>query len=356
MMICSVNGPTSDIDNCEKHRAQPQAIQPHKSRPYKCQPYISQIDISQIDISQQNSGRQQGFTLVELMVATVLSLMVVTAATNMAISAFNNQRQLDAAREVDQTGAYLSQHLQRQLSMAGFFGPLDVALLEPSATTTTSAVCTASPGSADLAVPVRGKNNVTDNFTCDSDSATHTVLSGTDVLTLMRASTETIASDNLANSTYYIQSNHRELVVDRGSNSSSFDLTNINDSDSDIREYVSYVYFVDENKTFRRLRYNAGAFTSEPLANNVTNFQVTYFTNNATDSSHNVTINGRQMSNGLPMSSTGSPPNNDDVVAIEAVVSVENTVDETTKQFSVFSMLYNPSLRRLSEVLTNDLE
>jgi len=145
-------------------------------------------------------------------------------------------------------------------------------------------------------------------------------------------------------------------VVDRGSNSSSFDLTNINGSASDIREYVSYVYFVDENKTFRRLRYNAGAFTSEPLANNVTNFQVTYFTNNATDSSHNVTINGRQMSNGLPMSSTGSPPNNDDVVAIEAVVSVENTVDETTKQFSVFSMLYNPSLRRLSEVLTDELE
>jgi type IV pilus assembly protein PilW len=349
-MTCSVNGSTSDIDNCEKHRAQPQAIQPHKSRPYKCQPYISQIDISQ-----QNSGRQQGFTLVELMVATVLSLMVVTAATNMAISAFNNQRQLDAAREVDQTGAYLSQHLQRQLSMAGFFGPLDVALLEPSATTTTSAVCTASPKSDDLAVPVRGKNNVTDNFTCDSDSATHTVLSGTDVLTLMRASTETIAG-NLANRTYYIQSNHRKLVVDRGSNSSSFDLTNINGSDSDIREYVSYVYFVDENKTFRRLRYNAGAFTSEPLANNVTNFQVTYFTNNATDSSHNVTINGRQMSNGLPMSSTGSPPNNDDVVAIEAVVSVENTVDETTKQFSVFSMLYNPSLRRLSEVLTDELE
>ena len=353
MMTCSVNGSTSDIDNCEKHRAQPQAIQPHKSRPYKCQPYISQIDISQIDISQQNSGRQQGFTLVELMVATVLSLMVVTAATNMAISAFNNQRQLDAAREVDQTGAYLSQHLQRQLSMAGFFGPLDVALPQPSADT--SAVCTASPKSDDLAVPVRGKNNVTDNFTCDSDSATHTVLSGTDVLTLMRASTETIAG-NLANRTYYIQSNHRKLVVDRGSNSSSFDLTNINGSASDIREYVSYVYFVDENKTFRRLRYNAGAFTSEPLANNVTNFQVTYFTNNATDSSHNVTINGRQMSNGLPMSSTGSPPNNDDVVAIEAVVSVENTVDTTIKQFSVFSMLYNPSLRRLSEVLTDELE
>ena len=353
-MTCSVNGSTSDIDNCEKHRAQPQAIQPHKSRPYKCQPYISQIDISQIDISQidisqQNSGQQQGFTLVELMVATVLSLMVVTAATNMAISAFNNQRQLDAAREVDQTGAYLSQHLQRQLSMAGFFGPLDVVLPQPSATT--SAVCTASPGSTDLAVPVRGQDNVTDNFTCDS--ATHTVLPGTDVLTLMRASTETAGS--LANSTSYIQSNHRELVV--GDGTSTFRLKNINGSDSDIREYVSYVYFVDEYKTFRRLRYNAGAFTSEPLANNVTDFQVTYFTNSSTDSSHNVTINGRQMSNGLPMHFTEDPPNNNDVVAIKAVVSVKNTVDETTtKKFSVFSMLYNPSLRRLSEVLTDDLE
>ena len=346
-MICAVNGPTSDIDNCEKHRAQPQAIQPHKSRPYKCQSYISQIDISQ-----QNSGRQQGFTLVELMVATVLSLMVVTAATNMTISAFNNQRELDAAREVDQTGAYLSQHLQRQLSMAGFFGPLDVVLPEPSADT--SAVCTASPGSTDLAVPVRGQNNVTDNFTCDSDSATHTVLSGTDVLTLMRASTETAGS--LANSTSYIQSNHRKLEVDLGININSFDLTNIKGKTSDIREYVSYVYFVDENNTFKRLRYNAGAFTSEPLANNVTDFQVTYFTNSSTDSRHNVTINGRQMSNGLPMLFTEKPPNNDDVVAIKAVVSVKNTVDETTKEFSLFSMLYNPSLRRLSEVLTDDLE
>jgi len=344
MMTCSVNGSTSDIDNCEKHRAQPQAIQPHKSRPYK----------SQRCKNRQNSGGQQGFTLVELMVATVLSLMVVTAATNMAISAFNNQRQLDAAREVDQTGAYLSQHLQRQLSMAGFFGPLDVVLPEPSADT--SAVCTASPGSTDLAVPVRGQDN-TNEFNCDginytvfSDPDTGTY---TDVLTLMRASTETAGS--LAKSTSYIQSNHRELVV--GDGTSTFRLENINGSDSDIREYVSYVYFVDGSKTFRRLRYNAGGFTSEPLANNVTDFQVTYFTNNATDSSHNVTINGRQMSNGLPMHSTEDPPNNDDVVAIKAVVSVKNTVDETTtKKFSVFSMLYNPSLRRLSEVLTDDLE
>ena len=350
-MICSVNGPTSDINDCEKQRAQPQAIQPHKSRPYKCQSYISQIDISQIDISQQNSGRQQGFTLVELMVATVLSLMVVTAATNMAISAFNNQRELDAAREVDQTGAYLSQHLQRQLSMAGFFGPLDVVLPEPSATFT-PAVCTASPKSDDLAVPVRAQNDVTDNFTCDSDSATHTVLSGTDVLTLMRASTETAGS--LANSTSYIQSNHRELVVGHGT--STFGLENINGSASDIREYVSYVYFVDKNNTFKRLRYNAGAFTSDPLANNVTNFQVTYFTNNATVNSDYVTINGRRMSNGLPMSSKGSLLKTDNVVAIKAVVSVKNTVDEIKKEFSVFSMLYNPSLRRLSEVLTDDLE
>jgi prepilin-type N-terminal cleavage/methylation domain-containing protein len=330
------------MNDCEKQRAQPQAIQP-----YKCQLYKSQRCKNR-----QNIGRQQGFTLIELMVATVLSLWVVSAATNMAISAINNQRQLDAAREVEQTGAYLSQHLQRQLSMAGFFGPLDVALPQPSATFT-PAVCTAIPVSDDLAVPVRGQDDVTNEFDCDDID--YTVLSGTDVLTLMRASTETIAG-KLANRTYYIQSNHRELVVDRGSNSSSFDLTNINGSASDIREYVSYVYFVDRKNTFRRLRYNAGAFTSEPLANNVTNFQVTYVTNNATASGDNVTINGRQMSNGLPMSSTGSPPNNDDVVAIEAVVSVENTVDETTKQFSVFSMLYNPSLRRLSEVLTNDLE
>ncbi|MDG1475346.1 MAG: prepilin-type N-terminal cleavage/methylation domain-containing protein [Porticoccaceae bacterium] len=358
-MTCSVNGPTSDIDNCEKHRAQPQAIQPHKSQPYKCQSYISQIDISQ-----QNSGGQQGFTLVELMVATVLSLWVVTAATNMAISAINNQRQLDAAREVDQTGAYLSQHLQRQLSMAGFFGPLDVVLPELDEDFT-PAVCTASPGSDDLAVPVRGQKNDADDFKliCVGDSDDHTVLSGTHVLTLMRASTETIASASLDSDTYYIQSNHRKLEVDLGSNSSSFDLTNINDSDSDsdIREYVSYVYFVDRSNTFRRLRYKDGEFISEPLANNVTDFQVTYFINDASfdpakPAEGNVTINGRQMSNGLPMSSTDSPPNNDDVVAIKAVVSVENTVDTTIKQFSVFSMLYNPSLRRLSEVLTDELE
>jgi hypothetical protein len=231
--------------------------------------------------------------------------------------------------------------------MAGFFGPLDVAL-EPDAAFTPT-VCTASPVSDDLAVPVRGQGG---DFAC---GATHTVLSGTDVLTLMRASTETIASGSLNSATYYIQSNHRELVVDLGSSSSSFDLTNINGNTSDIREYVSYVYFVDQSNTFRRLRYKAGKFISEPLANNVTDFQVTYFTNNATDSGDNVTINGRQMSNGLPMDFTEDPPNNDDVVGIKAVVSVENTVDTTIKQFSVFSMLYNPSLRRLSEVLTSDL-
>ena len=341
-MTCSVNGPSSDMNDCEKQRAQPQAIQPHKSQLYK----------SQRCKNRQNSGRQQGFTLIELMVATVLSLWVVTAATNMAISAINNQRQLDAAREVEQTGAYLSQHLQRQLSMAGFYGPLDVALPAPSAAT--SEVCTARPVSDDLAVPVRGQDDVTNEFDCDNND--YTVFSDTDVLTLLRASTETIASGSLNGDTYYIQSNHSDLVVDLGSNSSSFDLTNINGNTSDIREYVSYVYFVDDSNTFRRLRYKSGGFTSEPLANNVTDFQVTYFTNNATDSGDNVTINGRLMSNGLPTHFTQDPPNNDDVVGIKAVVSVENTVDTTIKQFSVFSMLYNPSLRRLSQVLTDELE
>ena len=330
-MTCSVNGPTSDINDSEKHRAQPQAIQPHKSRPYK----------SQRCKNRQNSGRQQGFTLIELMVATVLSLWVVTAATNMAISAINNQRQLDAAREVEQTGAYLSQHLQRQLSMAGFFGPLDVALSEPDAAFTPT-VCTASPGPDDLAVPVRGQKNDADDFKliCVGDSDDHTVLSGTHVLTLMRASTETIASASLDSDTYYIQSNHRKLEVDLGSNSSSFDLTNINGNTSDIREYVSYVYFVDQSNTFRRLRYKPGGFTSEPLANNVTDFQVNYY----------ITPNVSLISSG------STPTGYDDVVAVKAVVSVENTVDTTIKQFSVFSMLYNPSLRRLSEVLTNELE
>ena len=315
-MTCSVNGPSSDMNDCEKQRAQPQAIQP-----YKCQLYKSQRCKNR-----QNSGRQQGFTLIELMVATVLSLWVVTAATNMAISAINNQRQLDAAREVEQTGAYLSQHLQRQLSMAGFFGPLDVAL-EPDAAFTPT-VCTASPGSDDLAVPVRGQDDVTNEFDCDDID--YTVFSDTDVLTLLRASTETIASGSLNSATYYIQSNHRELVVDLGSNSSSFDLTNINGNTSDIREYVSYVYFVDQSNTFRRLRYKAGEFISEPLANNVTDFQVNYY----------ITPNVSLMSSG------STPTGYDDVVAVKAVVSVENTVDTTIKQFSVFSMLYNPSLRR----------
>ena len=316
-MICSVNGPTSDMNDCEKHRLQPQAIQP-----YKCQLYKSQRCKNR-----QNIGRQQGFTLIELMVATVLSLWVVTAATNMAISAINSQRQLDAAREVEQTGAYLSQHLQRQLSMAGFFGPLDVALPQPSATFT-PAVCTAIPVSDDLAVPVRGQDDVTNEFDCDSIN--YTVFSDTDVLTLLRASTETIASNNLANSTYYIQSNHSDLVVGQG-NATSFNLKKtMGGSDSDIREYISYVYFVDEHNTFRRLRYKAGGFTSEPLANNVTDFQVNYYI----------------APNVSPMLSGETPMADDDVVAVKAVVSVENTVDTTIKQFSVFSMLYNPSLRR----------
>ena len=322
-MTCSVNGPSSDMNDCEKQRAQPQAIQP-----YKCQLYKSQRCKNR-----QNIGRQQGFTLIELMVATVLSLWVVSAATNMAISAINNQRQLDAAREVEQTGAYLSQHLQRQLSMAGFFGPLDVALSEPDAAFTPT-VCTASPGPDDLAVPVRGQGG---DFAC---GATHTVLSGTDVLTLMRASTETIASGSLNSATYYIQSNHRDLVVGQG-NATSFNLKKtMGGSDSDIREYISYVYFVDQSNTFRRLRYKAGEFISEPLANNVTDFQVNYY----------ITPNVSLMSSG------STPTGYDDVVAVKAVVSVENTVDTTIKQFSVFSMLYNPSLRRLSEVLTNELE
>ncbi len=315
-MICSANGATSDINDCEKQRAQPQAIQL-----YKCQLYKSQRCKNR-----QNSGRQQGFTLIELMVATVLSLMVVTAATNMAVSAINNQRQLDAAREVEQTGAYLSQHLQRQLSMAGFFGPLDVAL-EPDAAFTPT-VCTAIPGSDDLAVPVRGQDDVTNEFDCDDID--YTVFSDTDVLTLLRASTETIASNNLANSTSYIQSNHQELVVGQG-NTTSFNLKKtMGGSDSDIREYVSYVYFVDQSNTFRRLRYKDGEFISEPLANNVTDFQVNYY----------ITPNV------LLMSSGSTPTGYDDVVAVKAVVSVENTVDTTIKQFSVFSMLYNPSLRR----------
>ncbi|MDG1819036.1 MAG: PilW family protein [Porticoccaceae bacterium] len=316
---------------------------------------------------QRKNGRsgnsQQGYTIVELIIATALGILLSWAILDITLSATGTAREVELTSEMVENGRYLSHFLKSEIRLAGFYGRLENyssgATVQPNPCTdltTTNLI-------DGLSFPLFGLDEVAAGATtCNGDR----LLTGTDILLVRRASTSSVATTvGLAAKQQYLQATVTAMVLDTGANKANFTLM---EKDSlglaPIREYYQNIYYVDNSNTFKRLRLINGAYISEPLAEGVDDFQVVY----GIDRSGNGIPNGDGTSDAfvelpasaaewqnvvslklfLIVSSTNPAPGLNDPKAYTYADKVNVTFGDSKKRrlFTVVARLTNISIKR----------
>ncbi|WP_461518561.1 PilW family protein [Porticoccus sp.] len=220
-------------------------------------------------------SKQDGFTLIELMIALLLGLLLSGAIISVFLEGKNNFVQDDEVARVQENGRYAIRLLSREIGMAGFFGgepdAVDVNGHEDGFAFDNADECgpngkswllfgsTVNDGSVDhIASPLEvldaADDTADDYFRCLTDGL---VVDATDILVVKRASDTAVIVDGewqapitaLDANRYYLWTSNRgqgSTILKQGSAFSSGDLAGIisTDSGSDVWEYKAAIFYV----------------------------------------------------------------------------------------------------------------
>lgn len=264
--------------------------------------------------------RPSGFSLIELIVSLGLGLFLIAIMINSTSAVLRSGRTVEQTGEVAETSRYLSNLLNTELRLAGFFGQIeyraDSSALLPD-------IC-AGPLAAGLnnaiAFPVQGLGNISaGQRLCGGDQ----LLEGSDVLLIRRAgtSTETLGG-KLTAAQHYIQATPSEFIVAAGANQSSLNLYQANGvTAAPVRAWHQTIYYVSADNTFKRRRFYRGKLSpSEPLAEGIDDFQLVY----GIDRSGNGIANAQNQQPAF-VDMPGSPQDWANTVAVEFYLLISST-------------------------------
>lgn len=217
-----------------------------------------------------------GFSIIELLIATMLALLLVSAILNVTLQGSRLSQQLRLRNEILETGRYLINSMDDQISHAGYYGPVDSAKIRGSVKADLCSVIGTDAIRNILNFPVDGLDNVPANYkVCRGERA----LPNSDVLVIRHAERTPMAvGQSLIGTQHYIQALGDRYIIDRGANAVAFSLRK---KDSaivvPIRSWLQTIYYVSENNVLKRRRLLRGKYSpSEPLAEGVDDFQIMY--------------------------------------------------------------------------------
>jgi type IV pilus assembly protein PilW len=233
----------------------------------------------------KKSFAQQGFSLVELMIAVTIGLLMLAGLTATFVNSNRTRSEIEKVNRQIENGRYAMDLLTEDLRIAGYFGELDTSRLTAPTTTPNPCLTTASALKSAVPIIVQGYDN-TNTLTCLSD-----VKSGTDVIVVRRASTcyvgEPGAScDARVSGEPYIQvslcNTQSTNPFDLDTDTTNLTRTALNCSTAaPLRRYRVHIYFVANNDqsgdgipTLKRAELGASGFTIVPLVEGVENLQL----------------------------------------------------------------------------------
>ena len=283
-------------------------------------------------------SKQQGFTLIEMMVSLLLGVFIAWLMIDLVAGSSKSINTLRGHSELHENGHFLSSTLSKEIRYAGYFGQFS-----PTEAPISSDVEVCSKGSnVGLDHPIVGKYASTGTDSCYQDK-----LTGTDVLAVRRADFDLTATP-IDTTKYYLQSrfidpsldiSELNYVLDVGG-SSAFTVTNwINNSGADIRQFHRKIYYVRDDNVFVEKEIIADPSgqpawsDAKPMANGVENFQVRYGFDTTDDDVANVFIDGN----------TGSPEPD-----WTTLVSVEFTLLMQARETAVANRLYQKTIQVLN--------
>ena len=246
-------------------------------------------------------ARQQGLTLIELMIALVIGLLIVAAVSMLFVGSSRSRQQVESTAEVSENGRYAIDVLSRELSQAGFYGslvsPVAATTPIPSGTMTVAAAMCLT-GTANLAAwqdsltyYALGLGSAAGASVDANPSCVTTRKDGTDAIFIQRASTCAVGSvdcpaESTANSYLQVSECGSEysatpiVLGQGGSGSSTFTLQTkkCDGTPAPKRQLVRRVYFIS---TANRLSYQdiplSGALPDAVvLAENIEQLQIEY--------------------------------------------------------------------------------
>lgn len=251
------------------------------------------------------SGRQDGFSIVELMVAVTISLLVLTALSAVFISTTKSRNEMQKSTQQQENGRYASQLLMDHLKLAGYYAEFDPTPMASPAALPDS--CASDRASLLTAMPlhVQGVNDGGAVPGCVTD-----VKPGTDIVVARRVSScvaGTTGCAGYAAGMFHFQASlctpadssgselahaistdadYAEHYFKLSTSPGDFTLrkTSCNVSDiADIRRYMVHIYYIANNNnagdgipTLKRAELGAGSFDVVPLVDGVENMQIEY--------------------------------------------------------------------------------
>lgn len=217
-----------------------------------------------------------GFSIIELLIATMLALLLVTAILNVTLQGSRLSQQLRLRNEILENGRYLINSMDDEISHAGYYGPLDLAKIRGSVKADLCSGIGTDAIRNTLNFPVDGLDNVPANYrVCRSERA----LPKSDVLVIRHAEKTPMAvGQSLIGTQHYIQALGDQYIIDRGANAVAFSLRQKDSAIvAPIRSWQQAIYYVSENNVLKRRRLLRGKYSpSEPLAEGVDDFQIMY--------------------------------------------------------------------------------
>jgi type IV pilus assembly protein PilW len=260
--------------------------------------------------ARRRSGRQHGFTMIELMVGITLGLLVLAVATLVFVNVSGNRRDTERVSRQIENGRYAMQILSDDLVNAGYFGehnPGRAPYFTPPFTAAPPDPCSVDVNDLKdpqtMMIHVQGYGPGTAKPGCLAD-----VRAGTAAIVVRRTATCVAGAPNcaaLANGEIYLQST---LCNDELANPAAathyvvaaapgpFPLTRRGcAAAASVRKYEVHIYFVANNNnagdgipTLKRAELTAGAFTIVPLVEGIESLQVEYGLDTDSDSAPDV--------------------------------------------------------------------
>lgn len=244
---------------------------------------------------------QPGFSLIELMVAIVVSLFMVLAVTGLFTSSSAARREIDGAGQQIENGRYAMDLLRSDVRLAGYYGellpPHDGVTWQlpanPCDPTLANLGWNAAAGT--LPVPIAGFEGHDPAIGALSPQCIANRVPNSDVLVVRRASTTTSAPPPAAADTPFLQvslqsaacaAEEARFVLDIVRAPNPFTLRNRDcETASSVRRYLVHIYYAstcddcagnDRIPTLKRVELAAGSMTTTSLAQGIADFRVDY--------------------------------------------------------------------------------
>lgn len=282
--------------------------------------------------------RQQGMTLIEIMIALLIGVFLLGGVLQIFINSKQTYRMQEGLSRLQENGRFAMEFLSKDIRMAGFIGCSSFSspnvIIDPKSPNPNPTPTTLSSSSARA---VFGNDNVTNNWNSSACSAANACIAGTDAITYFFGGscggnlTGNMATDNaniqISDSNTCNLSKYDVVIISDCSSTDIFIATTVSagvgietvahatnqntdnklskayGQDAEVYKFNSTTYFIRSGASGQpalwRLDNSTAVGGSNPveLIEGIENMQITYGVDNDTDGTPNYYISANDVSN-----------------------------------------------------------